>query len=69
MGDEMRGWFNRFCRDRDGATMLEYALLIALIALSCVAVLQQVGKPQQEAYKKVDTTIQKAAQPVFGDIK
>ncbi len=65
----MRGWFNRFCRDRGGATMLEYALLIALVALSCAAVVQQVGQPQQEAYKKVDTTIQKAAKPVFGNIK
>ncbi len=65
----MPGWIKRFCRDRSGATVLEYALLLALIALTCVAVIQQVGEPQQVAYKKVDTTIQKAAKPVFGNIK
>lgn len=65
----MRGWINRFRRDQRGATILEYAMLIALIGLSCVAVLQQLGEPQQATYKKVDDTIQKAAKPAFGDIK
>lgn len=54
----MRAWINRFRRDRRGATMLEYALLIAFIGLASVAVLQQLGEPQQKAYKKVDKTIQ-----------
>jgi Flp pilus assembly pilin Flp len=66
MGDKMSVWFDRFRRDRGGATVLEYALLLALAG---VAALQQVGKPQQAAYEKVDTTIQKAAEPAFGEIK
>jgi pilus assembly protein Flp/PilA len=31
-------------RDEDGATLVEYGLLVALIAVVCIAVLTTVGK-------------------------
>lgn len=33
----------RFLRDEDGATLIEYALLVALIAIVCVGAITLVG--------------------------
>jgi pilus assembly protein Flp/PilA len=33
----------RFLRDEDGATMVEYALMLALIAVVCIAAVTLIG--------------------------
>jgi pilus assembly protein Flp/PilA len=37
------GGITRFVRDEDGATMVEYALMLALIAIVCIAAVAVIG--------------------------
>ncbi|RYY98521.1 MAG: Flp family type IVb pilin [Comamonadaceae bacterium] len=39
----MRNLFNRFRRDEEGATAIEYGLIAALVALPIIAVLPGIG--------------------------
>lgn len=50
-------WIKRFRADQAGATMLEYALIVALVALGSIAILQQISEPQKETFNKVGTTV------------
>jgi pilus assembly protein Flp/PilA len=34
----------RFVREEDGATMVEYGLMVALIAIVCIAAVTSIGK-------------------------
>jgi pilus assembly protein Flp/PilA len=40
----------RLYADEEGATMVEYALMIALIAVVCIAVVQTLGNKTQNSY-------------------
>ena len=40
---EMRKLINRFRRDEEGAALVEYGMLVGLIAVVCVAVVQGLG--------------------------
>jgi Flp pilus assembly pilin Flp len=37
------GFADRLCRGEDGATMLEYALLITFVAIACVVAITALG--------------------------
>ncbi len=51
----------RFCRDlaagEDGATMVEYALMVALIAAALVAVVTSLGSSIRTKFTSVSSTI------------
>ena len=42
-----------FCKDEDGATMVEYGIMVALIAAICVAVIGVLGGQVQTAFQTV----------------
>lgn len=50
----------RFARDETGATMIEYGLVIAIVALSVVTVLSFFGSSVKSTFTTVDTTMQNA---------
>jgi len=39
----MTAWINRFLQEEEGATMAEYALMVALIAAVCIGVVSTLG--------------------------
>jgi|GEM_PF-3769364 len=52
-----------FARDQSGGALSEYGLLIALIAVACIAAMIFLGKAIATKFKDVGTQIQNA-QPV-----
>ena len=52
-----------FVRDSSGQDLLEYALLVALIALVCVVVITSTGTNVQTIFSKISTELGKAATP------
>lgn len=49
--------FLRFWEDEDGATMVEYALMVALIAIALVASVLIVGQSLEVVFGKVATEL------------
>ncbi len=50
-------------RDSSGQDLLEYALLVALIALVCVAVITSTGTNVQLIFQKISDALSTAASP------
>lgn len=50
-------------RDSSGQDLLEYALLVALIALVCVAVVTSTGTNVQAIFQKISDALSTAATP------
>ena len=50
-------------RDSSGQDLLEYALLVALIALVCVAVITSTGTNVQAIFSKISSALSTAATP------
>jgi pilus assembly protein Flp/PilA len=50
MIERIKGLF----KDEEGATLVEYALMIALIAAVCVAVIVTIGQKANIAFGKID---------------
>lgn len=44
---------NRFLRDESGATMVEYAVLVALISVAAIVTIVLVGTEVNKAFEKV----------------
>ena len=44
-------------RDEEGATMVEYALMVALIAVICIAVVTTLGTKSQSTFGKAGTAM------------
>jgi pilus assembly protein Flp/PilA len=40
----------RLCNDEEGATMVEYGLMVALIAIVCIVAVQLIGTNLQGAF-------------------
>lgn len=53
-------FLKRILRDERGQTLSEYGLLIALIAVACLAVLGLLGKSLYEKFTSVQQSIQNA---------
>ena len=49
--------FGRLDEDERGASLVEYALLIALIALVCIAAVTFLGEQVQEPYSEVSSAL------------
>ena len=47
-------------RDEEGQDLLEYALLVALIALVCVGVVSSTGTNVQEIFTRITSDLDKA---------
>ena len=50
----------RFARTERGAALVEYALLLALIAVVCIVALQGLGTDAKEKFETVGDSISKA---------
>ena len=48
----------RFARDEDGATLVEYALLIALIAVVCIGAVTLIGTHVNTKLNSAATSLQ-----------
>ena len=48
---------NRFIEEEDGATMVEYALLVALISIAAIAAITHVGKNLTTLFQNVASKI------------
>jgi pilus assembly protein Flp/PilA len=49
----------RLVRDEEGASLVEYVLLVALIAVVCIAAITLLGKSASGKFSEVGTTIAK----------
>ena len=50
-----------FLRNEDGATMVEYGVMVALIAAICVAIIGTLGGQVQTAFSNTSTALTAAA--------
>ncbi|MER3453311.1 MAG: Flp family type IVb pilin [Acidimicrobiia bacterium] len=48
----------RFGRDDEGASLVEYALLVALIAVVCIAAITLLGRNASSKFSSVGSAIQ-----------
>jgi pilus assembly protein Flp/PilA len=53
----LTNFWNWFCRDEDGAVMVEYALLVALIALVVIGSVQTFGSNLAVLYSQIAANI------------
>jgi pilus assembly protein Flp/PilA len=56
----MGNLINRFCRDDRGAAMVEYALMVALIAVVCVAAVTLLGQDVSSAFSVIASDVKAA---------
>ncbi len=59
----LRGWTgyqSRFIQDEEGASMVEYALLVALIAVVVIAAALFLGESVSEKFSEVGDTLSKS---------
>ncbi|MDX1804983.1 MAG: Flp family type IVb pilin [Alcanivorax sp.] len=52
----MKQWVISFWREEHGATMVEYAIMIALIAIVCYAVVVTVGTSTKSSFSTLHST-------------
>jgi pilus assembly protein Flp/PilA len=56
----MNGWLNglkRFVKEEDAPTMVEYGLMVALIAVVCIAAVTLLGANVSSKFNNVATTV------------
>lgn len=58
---QFRSLIRRFIRDERAATMVEYALMIALIAIVCIVAVQAIGENASTKFNDAATAIENAA--------
>lgn len=47
----------KFAADESGATMVEYAIMVALIAVVCIVAVKTIGTKSNAAFTTVHTTL------------
>ncbi len=57
MLDLMVKFMNRFTADDEGASLVEYALLLVLIAVVSIVVITQVGNSASESFSSVNASL------------
>lgn len=50
---------NRFFKDEQGATAIEYSLIAAMIAIPIIAILQSIGVELKQPFQDVETGLKK----------
>ncbi|MCK0153406.1 Flp family type IVb pilin [Alcanivorax sp. S6407] len=53
----MKSLITRFLKEEDGATMVEYAILVALISVVAIVIIASVGTKVNSAFTEVDTQL------------
>ncbi|MEW6728580.1 MAG: Flp family type IVb pilin [Pseudomonadota bacterium] len=53
----MKALMNKFMRDESGATMVEYAILVALISVAAIVVIQVLGNKINNVFNNVQSKI------------
>ena len=53
----IKNFFKRFIREEEGATAVEYAVMIVLIIVVCLAVITTLGTNINTAFSKVADTL------------
>lgn len=53
----MLSFLKNFVREEEGATMIEYGLMVALIAVVCIAVIGALGGSLQGMFESVETEV------------
>jgi pilus assembly protein Flp/PilA len=53
----LRAWLHAHIRHERGASLVEYCLLVALIALVCFAALQALGPEVAKPYSQMGTSL------------
>ena len=53
----MKNLFKRFIKDEEGATAVEYGVLIALIIAVCIIVIAAIGSQVNQAFSKVNSIL------------
>jgi len=51
----MKNLFIQLLKDEDGQGLVEYGIILALIAAICIAVIARLGKKTEGALNKIDT--------------
>ena len=62
MGGKMKKLVSKFIRDEEGATAVEYGVMIALIIAVCIAVVYVIGTKINNAFDKVNVEMTKSIQ-------
>jgi len=60
MENTMLNVIKRFVREEEGATMVEYGLMVALIAVVCILVVAALGKQLGATFNKVQLEVKNA---------
>ena len=55
----IKNFFKRFIQEEEGATAVEYAVMIVLIIVVCLAVITTLGENVQTAFSKVANTLER----------
>lgn len=53
----MKNLIQKFLKDESGATMVEYAILVALISVAAIVIIIAVGQQVNEAFNQVSTQL------------
>jgi pilus assembly protein Flp/PilA len=53
----VRSTLRKFVAEESGATMVEYAIMIALIAAICIAVIKVIGNKTNNAFSNVNSEL------------
>jgi pilus assembly protein Flp/PilA len=57
MLQSVKGWTMELLRDEEGASLVEYILLVALIAVVCIAAITLLGKSAKGKFETTANTI------------
>ncbi len=60
----MKELVSKFMRDESGATMVEYAILVALIAVAAIVIIVAVGQQVNSAFQQVSDKLTAGGVPV-----
>ena len=55
--DFIKAWLTAHCRTERGASLVEYALLVALIAVVCIAAVTFLGKNASNKFNQVGSSL------------
>jgi pilus assembly protein Flp/PilA len=54
----MKNLFNRFVREEEGQDLIEYSLLAALIAVACMAAMDQLATDINDIFSKIGASLE-----------
>lgn len=58
---QLRSMIRQFIRNEEAATMVEYALMLALIAIVCIAAVEIIGTSARDVFTGAGTALQNTA--------